>query len=122
MHGNINLFQHNSWHVGNQCLNPDNINLSLKSLSYNLVLTFQNIINSFQQQLLPNFRSFLYIYPIYSLTDTPSIANILPDIVGTSCLNIALNSRRIHTYTYLVHRPPTGTINLLLILIPSSYS
>jgi hypothetical protein len=74
MHGNFNLFRYNSWHIGNHWLNPDNIELSLKSLtsfmyntipeslltpstyvdfllSCNLVLTFQNIINPFQQQL-----------------------------------------------------------------------
>jgi hypothetical protein len=33
MHGNINLFRYNSWHVGNQCLTPDNIKLSLESLT-----------------------------------------------------------------------------------------
>jgi hypothetical protein len=29
----INLFRYNSWHVGNQCLTPDNIKLSLESLT-----------------------------------------------------------------------------------------
>jgi hypothetical protein len=56
-------FRYNSWHVGNQCLNPDNIKLSLESLTSSTMNSFPHYIatyTSFRTYL--SLTSFTYCY------------------------------------------------------------